>query len=212
MLIQEVENIVGLTKKSIRYYEDEGLLTPKRIENKYRFYNEDDLKKLKIIKFLRELDVPIRDLKLLNDGSLNLSDCLLDRIKKIESLEKNYQKIKLMCEEIINKKETFNNLDVTPYFECVRVMNKKERFTMNKNKVSKSKKIIGAVIASLVFSSMFIFLLWLLISMQMKAGLPFALFAFILIILLLPIISICYNLVLRIKEIVGGEEDEACKY
>ena len=31
MLINEVEHIVGLSKKSIRYYESNGLLTPKRI-------------------------------------------------------------------------------------------------------------------------------------------------------------------------------------
>ena len=30
MLINEVESVIGLSKKSIRYYEEEGLLNPKR--------------------------------------------------------------------------------------------------------------------------------------------------------------------------------------
>ena len=64
MLINEVEHIVGLSKKSIRYYEENGLLTPKRNqENDYRIYDEKDIQKLKIIKFLKKLNVPIRELK-----------------------------------------------------------------------------------------------------------------------------------------------------
>ena len=61
MFIKEVETLVGLTSKNIRYYEDVGLIKPNRNnENSYRIYSNDDLKKLKIIKFLRELNVPIQ--------------------------------------------------------------------------------------------------------------------------------------------------------
>lgn len=52
MLINEVEHIVGLSKKSIRYYEENGLLRPRRNqENDYRVYTEKDIQKLKTIKF-----------------------------------------------------------------------------------------------------------------------------------------------------------------
>ena len=45
MLINEVQYKVGLTKKSIRYYESEGLLKPKRNNNNdYREYDETDIK------------------------------------------------------------------------------------------------------------------------------------------------------------------------
>ena len=102
MFINEVENIVGLSKKSIRYYEENGLLNPKRKENsKYRIYSEDDIRKLKTIKFLRELDVSIRELKLLNDQEITLKECLEDKIIKIEKEEENYHSIKDMCKEII---------------------------------------------------------------------------------------------------------------
>ena len=57
MNIHEVEHLIGLSKKSIRYYEEHGLLKPKRNqENDYLIYQEEDIKKLKVIKFLRELD------------------------------------------------------------------------------------------------------------------------------------------------------------
>ena len=47
MKINEVEKIIGITKKNIRFYEKEGLLSPCRNkENGYREYNEDYIKKL----------------------------------------------------------------------------------------------------------------------------------------------------------------------
>ncbi|MDE6142002.1 MAG: MerR family transcriptional regulator, partial [Bacilli bacterium] len=58
MFINEVCHAVGLTKKSIRFYEENGLLTPKRDNsNDYRIYSQSDIEKLKKIKFLRELNV-----------------------------------------------------------------------------------------------------------------------------------------------------------
>ena len=37
MRIKEVEDLVGITRKNIRFYEKEGLLTPGReLENSYR--------------------------------------------------------------------------------------------------------------------------------------------------------------------------------
>ena len=86
MFINEVCHIVGLSRKSIRYYEENGLLSPKRnTENDYRMYTEEDIRKLKIIKFLRELDVPIRELKMLNEGTLTLQECMESRIYKIKT-------------------------------------------------------------------------------------------------------------------------------
>ena len=84
MFINEVEHLVGLSKKSIRYYEANGLLSPKRnSENDYRVYSEMDIRKLKVIKFLRELDVPICDLRLLQTGEKTLQECMEDRISKL---------------------------------------------------------------------------------------------------------------------------------
>ena len=94
MYINEVEHIVGLSKKSIRYYEENGLLSPTRNrENDYRIYTEKDIKKLKTIKFLRECNVPIKQLQKLEKGTISLTECMIDCIKKIEEEEKNYKKI-----------------------------------------------------------------------------------------------------------------------
>lgn len=55
MKINEVEQQVGVTKKNIRFYEQQGLLHPKRnSENGYREYDEADVNCLKKIKLLRK--------------------------------------------------------------------------------------------------------------------------------------------------------------
>ena len=48
MKINQVEQLVGITKKNIRFYEKEGLLSPERnSENGYREYSETDVEELK---------------------------------------------------------------------------------------------------------------------------------------------------------------------
>lgn len=214
MFINEVEHMVGLSKKSIRYYEENGLLMPKRNrQNDYRIYDEKDIKKLKVIKFLRELDVPIRDLKLLNEHKLTLRDCMEERIQKIIDQEKNYQKIKDMCIDISNSNMSFEEIDIEKYFKAMNVLNK-EGFTMKSLKSNKAKKISGAFLSSLIFGSFFLFLIAIISYFQFTQSdnIPWVIYAFLMFLLLFPLIGIIINLVARIKEINGGEEDEACKY
>ena len=53
--IQEVAEETGLTPRSIRYYEERGLLRPAaRSESAYRLYDSSDLEQLRFIKGLRD--------------------------------------------------------------------------------------------------------------------------------------------------------------
>jgi DNA-binding transcriptional MerR regulator len=52
--IQEVADLVGLTTRSIRYYEEIGLLKPARSEGSYRLYDLEDVARLEYIKGLRD--------------------------------------------------------------------------------------------------------------------------------------------------------------
>lgn len=53
--IQEASEEVGLTPRSIRYYEERGLLEPAaRSEGAYRLYDADDIERLRFIKGLRD--------------------------------------------------------------------------------------------------------------------------------------------------------------
>lgn len=52
--IQEVADQVGLTARSIRYYEEVGLMRPARSIGSYRLYDADDIERLRFIKGLRD--------------------------------------------------------------------------------------------------------------------------------------------------------------
>src|SRR2546428_12505690 len=54
--IEQVATRTGLTKRTLRYYEEVGLLTPTdRTEGNYRRYSEMDIQRLERIKKLRDL-------------------------------------------------------------------------------------------------------------------------------------------------------------
>jgi len=214
LLINEIEHIVGLSKKSIRLYEEEGLLKPKRHpENDYRIYDEEDIKKLKIIKFMRELGVPIKELKELFEGTLSLEDCMNERIDKITREEEKFARVRSMCIEIRDSKNTFEEFNFDKYFEVINILGK-EGFTLRDVKSNKTKKIVGAIIPSVIFGCMFIFIPGIITYFQFTEveKIPWIIYWAIVLLFSLPFIGLIINVFKRIKEINGGEEDEASKY
>lgn len=213
MLINEVKYKVGLTKKSIRYYESEGLLKPKRNSNNdYREYDENDLKDLKLIKFLRNLNISVREIKKLKNKEISLKECMRDRIKLIENTEKEFLKIKNMCEDIIDNNLEFDNIDITKYSEEMNVINKRGVHLLDFKK-NDHKKIWGACLSSLIFSIFFIFFIVLFTVLYFKESeFPFILYLILCMVFGFPILGIIINLIKRIKEIKGGEENVASKY
>lgn len=214
MLINEVEHVVGLSKKSIRLYEENGLLRPKRNStNDYRIYDDEDIELLKKIKFLRELGVPIREIKMLQSKELSINRCLEDRIEKIEREQKNFETIKKICYEISLNDNTFENFNISRQLESINIL-RKEGFTMRETKTNKSKKIIGAILSSILFGFMFVVIIVTVSYFQFTEAekIPWLIYAFIMFILAIPLIGMIVNLIERIKEILEGEEDEASKY
>jgi Cu(I)-responsive transcriptional regulator len=55
----------GLPAKTIRYYEDIGLVSPGRLANGYRDYDEDDLHKLRFLQRARGLGFSVEDCRVL---------------------------------------------------------------------------------------------------------------------------------------------------
>ena len=75
--IKEVEQLTGITKQNIRYYERQRLISPNRNpENDFREYSDKDIKQLKVIKVLRKLDMPIEEIRKLLNHDITLSDAM----------------------------------------------------------------------------------------------------------------------------------------
>lgn len=68
MKIHEVVKEAGLSKRAVKYYEEEGLLTVKKDQNGYRNYSEENIRTLKEISVYRKLGIGIKEIKKLLAG------------------------------------------------------------------------------------------------------------------------------------------------
>lgn len=73
--IGETVKKVGLPAKTIRFYEEQGVLPqPVRLANGYRAYTEELVEQLKALKYARDLGLPLSEIKKLMKGCEN-GDC-----------------------------------------------------------------------------------------------------------------------------------------
>lgn len=100
MKTYEVSEIVGMSKQTIMFYEKEGLLKPKREDNGYRNYSEEDVQTLKLIKLLRSMDIDLEDIKLILEGKLSFHECLNMKSEYIHQKVDDIQKIQMKIDEI----------------------------------------------------------------------------------------------------------------
>ena len=109
--INHVEKMTGVSKRNIRFYEKEGLLLPKRNEeNGYRVYDENDIWRIKVIKMLRMLDMPLEEIKSVLNGERALSEAIVEQQAELERKAKELQAAIHFCDEM--KEVELNTLDV----------------------------------------------------------------------------------------------------
>lgn len=61
--IQEVSQILGMSKDTLRYYDRIGIVSPSREHNRYRKYSRDDLIDLMNIQIMRYADFSLDEIK-----------------------------------------------------------------------------------------------------------------------------------------------------
>ena len=111
MKINEVEELLQISKANIRFYEKEGLLSSKRAENGYRDYSQEDVDRLKKIVLLRKTGMAIPDIRGVLSGEFSMEDALDRTVKSLEEqMEQLNGSMKLaktiMSDETVN--ESFN--------------------------------------------------------------------------------------------------------
>ena len=122
MNIKEAENLSGISGQNIRYYEKQGLISPKRNRiNSYREYGEEDIRILKTIRMLRMLDMPIEQIRLILKGDLSMGDALDMQKVRLEVQAKKLQSAISFCEQMGKEKRTLKELDID---RCLEKMEK----------------------------------------------------------------------------------------
>lgn len=126
--IKEVADLAGVSTRTIRYYDEIGLLSPAETrDNGYRYYDQDSLLMLQQIMFLRELDVPLKEIHLiLNQPGFNLLSglekhrvALQARAARLSTMIEtvNQTIAMLQGESIMSDKDYFEGFDETQYEE-----------------------------------------------------------------------------------------------
>lgn len=124
--IKEIANLAGVTTRTLRYYDEIGLLAPADTgDNGYRYYNLDSLLRLQQILFFRELDVPLKDIQLIMSGpDFNLLRALeehraslKDRARRLDRLIDTVDQTiaTLKGEFIMTAKDYFEGFDEARY-------------------------------------------------------------------------------------------------
>lgn len=82
--VAELAKLYGLNSDTLRYYEEQGLLHPRRGENRYREYRISDLCDLNIIRALRGLDMPVAEIRgYLGERTVERTGAMLERQREI---------------------------------------------------------------------------------------------------------------------------------
>ena len=213
MKINEVEQQVGITKKNIRFYEQQGLLNPKRnMENGYRDYTQEDITELKKIKLLRKLSLPIEEIRKIQHGNLLLEDALQRQLIVLEREKINLQETSRLCHSLMEDRCKYPSLTPDEYLERMVEMEKEgTKFTnVGQNDIIQRKR--GSIIAAIVFIMFMVFLLCTLIWGYLTDPIPLWMLGVFVLVPIVMIMAVIVSLTQRIKEIEGGEEDVARKY
>ena len=159
MKINEVEAAVGVSKKNIRFYEEEGLIRPCREPgNGYRSYSQADVERLRRIKLLRKLDVPLAEIREMLDGQRTLAEGMSLQLERLNTRRKDLEEAIGFCELLRGESGSLNELNVEQ--TLARLTAKEEQgvtFVNIERTDRKAERIRGACIGAAIFVALMVF-------------------------------------------------------
>ena len=214
MKIKQVEELVGITSKNIRFYEEQGLLQPRRTENGYRDYRQEDVEQLKRIKLFRKLGVPVEQIGKRFQGRISVNDCLENQEAALKREQDNIEKLCVLTHEMLAGSLSIEKLDSDYWLDEVEKREKEGIVFVNVSKIDiHMKKKLGAVVGAGVMIVIMLFVAGVLIY-GYSIDSDFPIWALLLGIIPIAVATVgaIVAMVSRMKEIDKGEEDEAAKY
>ena len=165
MKIKQVEELVGITRKNIRFYEEQGLLNVERAENGYREYHTADIARLQEIKLFRKMDISIEEMRALFEKRKSLQVCLEQHLGELERRREGLVKMQEMCQRLIAEHQSLDTLNAENCLEEIEQMEKEGARFMDIKKTDIRKKrrtgaIIGAVVMILLMGFTIGLMLW----------------------------------------------------
>ncbi|MCX7657500.1 MAG: MerR family transcriptional regulator, partial [Oscillospiraceae bacterium] len=118
--IGEVGKMFNISNRTLRYWEEKGILNSTRMENGYRFYDEENAARIKQIILLRKLKMPIADIErvfMANDFNVAI-DALNNHLKNLKQETAMLNSLSILVEKLIERIKKEMNLEpLFSYFE-----------------------------------------------------------------------------------------------
>ena len=216
MKINEVEAQVGITKKNIRFYEEQGLLSPRRnSENGYRDYGETEVAILRQIKLMRKLGVPLEEIRRMQAGG-TVADGMRRHLVTLERERKSLEQSIQLCGSLKDREERLDALDAEELLEEMERLEQGGTTFQDKQKQDlRPVRYAGAVVMALLTTALMAALIVLMVwgfTVDPADAPPMPLLAVLVAIPGVIILGVLLALFQRIKEIQKGEEDDAKNY
>ena len=217
MKINEVEALVGITKKNIRFYEAEGLLAPRRnSENGYRDYGETEVEVLRRIKLLRKLGLPLEEIRQMLSGTHTVGDGMRRHLVTLEREQKNLEQPMALCRRLKDREEPLAALDAQALLSEMEALEHQGATFLNRQTgdARRLRYVAPAVVTVIMvafMASLMALMIWGFTTDADQAP-PLPLVVVLVAIPGIVILGVLLALIQRVQEIEKGEIDDARKY
>jgi DNA-binding transcriptional MerR regulator len=115
--IGKVSSLCNVPIKTLRYYDQVGLLVPKmrKDENRYRYYTQEQILTLSMIRKLRALGVPVKDIKDIVEtrDAGAMENAIRERLEAIngdiDELRRQYESGEILLERLRKSRELYED-------------------------------------------------------------------------------------------------------
>ena len=113
MKIGDVTQLTGLSHRTLRFWEESGILKSIRMENGYRYYDPGNMARIEQIRFLRSIDVPIADIKRIMQSQrlAILVEVLSKQLEKIDVQVEQLSQLRTVIYHLISKSDSMPSMD-----------------------------------------------------------------------------------------------------
>ena len=129
----EIAKLCGVSVRTVQYYDSRNILVPSELsEGGRRLYSENDLKRMRIICFLREAGLPINSISelLAEEHPENIISILLDQQEHVLQEELHEAQKKLdMIDSIKQELKELEHFSVESIGDIAHIMKQKDKLT-----------------------------------------------------------------------------------
>ena len=214
MKINEVEALAGITKKNIRFYEEQGLLAPRRSpDNGYRDYGEAEVETLRRIKLLRKLGMPIEEIRQILSGQQTLGDGLERHLVTLSRGKRSLEQSMVLCRQLQQQELPLDSLDAGAVLTQMEQLEREGTRFQNCQAGDIRRRYIPPVAAALIFGLLSLIMLYMVVRVYLQQpDMPFW-FPLLMGGICLAIAGgVLAALVQRLDELRSGEESDAKRY